>query len=116
MAMSALRASLAAAATSFPESKSIWDDGNNAQSLQGRSGKPNVVLPMCGAPAWGHDRISSRRIHLRRASSGDHGDIRMPSNHGNPAHILAVQRQDSIPVFQQDDALFLHSLSHIEAV
>ena len=51
-------------------------------------------------------RRRSRRIHLRRSSARNHALVGMRANHGDGAHLRAIQRQNPFIIFQQHDTLF----------
>src|ERR1700724_4906168 len=86
------------------------------EGFQRRGRKPDVVLPVCFTLAWWHDRVSARRVHLRRSSAGKHANISMSSNDRNAVHLGRIDGKHLPVVLQEDDAFLLNSLRYFESL
>jgi len=78
-----------------------------ADRLQRRGRKPYVLLPF----GW----RASRRVHLGRPAARDHAHVRMRSDDCNRVQLFAIERQNTILVLEQDDALLGDAARRFEA-
>ena len=83
--------------------------------LQRRSGEPDLLQPMRLPFARRHDRVSARRIDLRRTAAGDHSHVRMRTDHSDAANFRSIERKLRALILEKHGALFLDFLRYFEA-